>query len=240
MSRCVASGTYTRPGRKRCNVPDPKNQNQPPQDVVDADPDPTAVRIAQLEAEADEDAGFARAEAGFAAQEHQHAQELRKEGKIQEAVVYDDDARGRMEDASQVMEQANKETAEAERLREKEKEKLSLVLREMPNQGLATLRTAVSEVRLSVQNLSQADRLRVGLAAHLDEQRMEELREIVIIKGYAIEQALASGEHARKDAHHVIQDLVTFVAAVMTIADHLPPLLELVNRFGQLLLQFRL
>jgi hypothetical protein len=37
-----------------------------------------------------------------------------------------------------------------------------------------------------------------------------------------------------------IFDLVGFIAAVMTIADHLPALMLLVARFGALLLRFRL
>lgn len=221
--------------RSRSQVPDDNDET-----IIEADPDPTAVKISQMQHAADEDASFAQAEAAFAAQENKHAERLREEHRDADADRYQHDAQERMKDAGRVMEQSNNESADANRLREQQEQKLALVLQELPNQSLATLRTAVSEVRLYVQNLSSPEKLKVGLATSMNEQQIEELREHIVVTGFAIEQALATGDSARTHAGQVVQDLVAFVAAVMTIADHLPALLDIVHRFGQVLLQFHL
>lgn len=208
--------------------------------IVDADPDPVTIRITQAQHAADEDASFAKAEAAFAAQEHQHAQRLREERRDAEADRYEHDAQARMTDAHDVMQQANREAAEANTLREQQTQRLAVVLRELPSQSLASLATAVGEVRRYVQNLTPAEKLKVGLAGHLNEHQIEELREHIVVTGFAIEQALSSGERTKANAVHVVEDLVAFVAAVMTLADHLPSLMDLIQRFGQTLSQFHL
>lgn len=226
-------------------MPDPTARNKPfpaddNDDIVDAEPDPITVEIAHSQQTADEEASFAKAEAGFSTQEHRHADQLRTEGRWLEAESYDGDARERMLDAQRVMQEANAAEQAANKFREEKKHRLALDLQQMSNQSLASLRTAVVDVRAFVQNLTPADKLKVGLRTGFDEQRIEELRERVIVTGYAIEQALTSEEDVRRDAQRIIIDLVTFTAAVMTIADHIPALMDLVRHFGQLLLQFHL
>ena len=209
------------------------------ENIVEAEPDPTAVQIAHQLQIAEEDARFAKAEADFASQERQHVKQLREEHRWREAEYYEHDADARMLDAGRVMHDSTVEEGEANELRAKKEQQLAVDLQRMPNQNLASLRAAVSEVRVFVQNLTPADKLKVGLGAGLDEAAIAELRERVLVKGFAIEQSLAfDGGLQRQNAQQVIVDLVTFTAAVMTFADHLPALMEVVQRFGQLLMQF--
>lgn len=208
--------------------------------IVEPAQDPAAVHLQQQQQMADGDADFARTEARFAVQEQKHVLQLRREGRWQEAESYARDARERMHDADMTMQVALEEDEEAEHLREDREKRLAVELQQMPNQSIATLRTAVADVRLFVQDMDPSDKLKVGLASGMNEDRIEAIRERAIVAGYAIEQALGIDAAVRSNPRQIIADLVTFTAAVMTLADHLPALMELVTRFGQLLSQFHL
>ncbi len=208
-------------------------------ETIESGQDPANVHITHHQQTADDDGEFAKAEAGFAAMEHRRAEQLRADGRWLEADYYDHDASERMHDAERVMDEATKEEYEAKQLVADKQRKLALELQRASNQTVASLRNAVGEVRTFVQNLTPNDELRVGLSAHLDLERIVELRETVVVTGFAIEQALArNGGLQEQNIQQVIFDLITFTAAVMTLADHLPALMEVVQRFGQLLLQF--
>lgn len=208
--------------------------------VVDAAPDPQVEKINRLHAEANADAEFAEAEAAFAREERERATRLHEEGRDDEADTTQLDAARHMQHALRVMHESNQEETEAGELEDERKRNLALVLRKMPEQSLETLRDAVTQVRTLVEELSPADKLAVCLAARMDQVHLEQLSAQVVSTGLALEQTLASAQRVKADPIRVIEDLVGFLAAAMTIADHFEPLMRLVQHFGQLLLQFRI
>lgn len=208
--------------------------------VVEAAVDPTVKHIEDLRKAADDDSAFAKSQADFAAVEHDHAVQLRAEHRDAEADEINRDALQQMDAAKRTMQHSTEEAAEADVLETQQKHKWAGELRAMPNQSLDTLRTAVSRVRTFVEEMSPGDLLAVGLAAQMNGQQLSALRQQITTTGLALEEALVSPQSVRANAGRIVEDLVAFVAAVMTIADHLPPLFELMRHFGQLLMQFHI
>lgn len=215
------------------------NGAQPQDTIVEADPDPNAARAAQLDSEDSEDAEFAQAEADFARKERLHARHLVEEGKVAEGEQYAHDAIDRMRDANTIMAHVQRGDAEVDRLRDAKHHELSLAVREMPDQSLMTLRDAVSAVRAYAENLTEGDVRKLSRVALLSEDVIEQKRQIILTTGVNIEITLNSVEQVRRDPYSLVRELVTFTTVAMELASHLPKLLDLINEFGRVLLQFR-
>ncbi len=208
--------------------------------IVDADGDPLVQRIQHERELDDEEAEFAAQEAAFAAAAEQRAKHLHEEHRDTEAQQIHHEASWLMDDAIKTMQEVNRHDAVVVALEAQRKQQLSVTLLEMPRQRLITLRDAVSRVTEYVENLSPEDKLAIGLSARMDASHLEEIRGEIIVRGQALDQALSTEHKVKQNPMAVIEELVAFTAAVMTIANNFEPLLKLARDFGQLLLQFHI
>jgi hypothetical protein len=222
------------------NAPQQGNDADDDQNIIEADEDPLVKRIQHERELDDEEAGFAAREAEFAAAAEQRARHLHEEHRDLEAQQIHSEAEWLMDDAIHNMQEVNRREAEVIALEAQRKQQLSLTLREMPRQSLQTLRGAVARVAEYVEHLTPEDKLSIGLNANMDAAHIEEIRAEIVVRGQTLDRWLASEHQVRHNPIAVIEELVAFTAAVMTIADHFEPLLKLAREFGQLLLQFHI
>lgn len=210
-----------------------------PKRIVDAEQDPTTTKIERLETEANEETRFAQAEARFAHWEQVVGSDRIREGDIQAGNALIHDAAVRMDDAAHVMEYADKEIVEAERLREDKRHELSRDLRKWDDQRLITLKDAVRSVRTYVEEMSDLDIRKIVRASDFTEDEVTRKRETIIEYGQTIEITLNEFNTVRRDPFALIKDLMTFTTFVYELAHYLPSLMEKLSEFGKLLLQFR-
>lgn len=210
------------------------------QDTVEADSDPLVQRIQHDRDVANEEANFARERAKFAAAEYDRAEELAVEHRDSEAQEMRRAAIADMHAATIDMEASVHHQQDVTTLEKQRKQQLSVTLREMSKQSLETLRDAVNRVTEYVENLTPDEKLTIGLNAGMDAPHLEEVRGAIISRGRVLDQTLASEYKIKHDPITVIEELIAFTAAMMTIADHFEPLLKLAHEFGQLLLQFHI
>lgn len=206
--------------------------------VVDADADPKANQIERMENESAAEIAFAEAAAEFARHEYDVGGDLIKEGKAQDGAELRRDATRRMNDAAAIMAQADEHEKHAEKIREVKRRELSRELRDWSDQSLLTLRDAVSEVRAYVEQMTDLDIRKVLRASDLSDDDIAQKRDIIIEYGQTIEISLNSVEQARHDPYTLVRHLVTFTTIALELARYLPPLMEKMNEFGRLLLQF--
>lgn len=237
-------GRYAIPanGQEKRTMAQPQHDNQANDDptIIEAATDPLLSRIEHERKVDDEEAGFAAQEAAFAAAAEQRAKHLHEEHRDEEAEEIHREASWLMGDAIHTMQEVNDHEKEVMALEAQRKDQLAVVLREMPRQGLQTLRDAVSRVTEFVENLTPEDKLAIGLNAHMDATHIEDVRAEIIVRGQTLDQLLATEARVRHSPAAVIEELIAFTAAVMTIADHFEPLLRLAHEFGHLLLQFHM
>ena len=217
----------------------PNDDLNDPNRIVDAEQDPTTTKIERLETEANEETRFAQAEARFAHWEHEVGAERIREGDIQVGNALIHDAAGRMDDAAHVMEYADKEIVEAERLREEKRHALSRDLRKWDDQRLITLKDAVRSVRTYVMEMSDLDIRKIVRSSDFTEDEVTRKRETIIEYGQTIEITLNEFNTVRRDPFALIKELMTFTTFVYELAHYLPSLMEKLSEFGRLLLQFR-
>lgn len=206
--------------------------------VVDADVDPRTAKIERIENESATEAEFAEAEAEFARRQYDMGGDLIKDGKVQDGNSLRHNASLHMRDAATIMAHADQHEKEAERLREDKRHELSRELREWSDQSLITLRDAVSSVRTYVEQMTDFDVRKVLRASDLSEDDIAHRRDVIIDYGQIIEVTLNSVTQARHDPYTLVKYLVTFTTLTLELARYLPPLMEKMNEFGRLLLQF--
>ena len=179
---------------------------------------------------------YAKAQVHFAQIEHQIADDLTHLGKPEEAKNADLEAIHLFNDAAVQAERAHQEWAEVHTLRVHDTvERMAVVVQQEPRQSLVTLSTAVSSLTTYALQLNDHDYIR---AAQGDQAKARQIHETIASLGSSIKHALSRGIQTIDVARHVVQQIVEFVAAVMTVADHVPAFHAAVQQFIPILSPF--
>lgn len=221
-------------------VANQRQQSQPDQpdereeeDVVDAGQPTTEPQQKVLHEDAARRIHFAEAEARFAGAEHHTAERLRRMGDTKRANELDDDSMSHFDDAAQEFHIAEQELDEEYELRVQDRvDSLALVVKDSSRQELVPIGQAVEAVAAYVvQHMTERD---FAEAAGGDPYEGQQLRRQVLGLSESIRHGLAHTIHSAETARRVVEEIVNFVAAILTIADHVPHLRDVVHQFGAL------
>jgi hypothetical protein len=118
---------------------------------------------------------------------------------------------------------------------EEDADRLAVTIQHAQKQELVSISTAVSTLTRAVRGIS-VDQL--AEATDGDQETARELKETTTFWGVMIKHTLTRAIPTLDEARHLVQQLVEFVAAILTIADHIAPIFNLFKQFESVLAPF--
>jgi hypothetical protein len=202
--------------------------NTQSQQFVDADLPTSLEQEEILKADAVRHIQFGRDQAAFSEVEEKAAAQLRQLNNSELADILDVDADQHMQDATHQMELGIVELEKAGQLRhETVWEQLAVQIVQTPQQ-LVVWNDAVGTITQTVKQRVTVEQF--AAAAEGDVIRGRHLREQIISSGVAIRHSLNQAIELIDDARRVVMEIVEFIAAVLTVLDHVPALKEALSQ----------
>jgi hypothetical protein len=202
--------------------------NTQSEQFVDADLPTSQEQEEILKSDAVRHIQFGRDQAAFSEAEEKAAAQLRQLKNSEFADILDADADQHMQDATHQMELGIVELEKANHLHHETMwEQLAVQIVQMPQQ-LVEWNDAVGTITQTIKQRVTAEQF--AAAAEGDAISGRRLREQIISLGVAIRHSLSQAIELIDDARRVVMEIVEFLAAVLTILDHVPVLKEVLSQ----------